>query len=72
MPVLPMLSQERIGSLRKFVVYFYILFAGLILFVDGLKKGDYLEALFGVAALPATFVLHSLLTRTRKTGRAGV
>lgn len=55
-------SAER-RNFAKFSLYFYILFAGLILFADASHEGDYLQMAFGLAAFPAAMGLRSLLKR---------
>lgn len=56
-------SAERRNSFAKFSLYFYILFAGLIVLVDASRKGDYLQMLFGLAAIPTAVTLRSFLER---------
>lgn len=57
------MSAGRRNSLAKFSLYFWILFAGLLLFADASHRGDYLQMAFGLAAIPAAMAFRSLLDR---------
>lgn len=46
--------------LAQFVVYFYILFSGVLVFFDAYHRLDYLGMLYGIAALPTAFVFRFL------------
>jgi hypothetical protein len=61
--ILP-ISAERRNSMAKFSLYFYVLFAGLLVFADASHQRDWLKMLFGLIALPNAVVLRSLLRRT--------
>lgn len=56
-------SAGRRNATAKFSLYFYVLFAGLLILADASHKGDYWQMAFGLAAVPMAVVLRSFLGR---------
>jgi hypothetical protein len=58
------MSTERRNAIAKFSLYFYVLFAGLLVFADASRRGDYLQMVFGLIAIPTAMTLRSFLRAT--------
>ena len=62
------MSIERRKAIAKYLLNFYVLFAGLLVFADASHKGNYWQMAFGLAAIPNLVALRSCLRGRSQKG----